>query len=211
MGGSRLPIPDDAEAPQRDVRFIGAVAGRYALSGRRANAAGGAEIFACRLCSISPYMGVLVAPVIGRAGDRVTAHFDAFGILRGKVLRRVDSGFAFGIDGAEDERARLAAKIGWYKKHVLQQLPDRREHKRWAPRDPRSIITFGDSVQVPCFVIDVSCSGVAVSAAVTPEIGTPLAVGRIVGRVVRYLDVGFAVRFVMTQEAEAVEGRLLIR
>ena len=210
MGGSRLPIPD-AEASPRDVRFIGAVAGCYALSGRGSASAAGVEIFACRLCSISTRMGVVVAPVVGRAGDGVSAHFDAFGILRGTIARRVESGFAFAIDCSEEERARLAAKIGWYKRHVLQQLPDRREHRRWAPRDPRSTIIFADGAQVACFVIDVSRSGVAVSAEVTPQIGTPLAVGRIVGRVVRYLEVGFAEQFIELQEIETVEGLLLLR
>jgi len=156
-------------------------------------------------------MGVVVAPVVGRGGDGVTAHFDAFGILSGTIVRRVDAGFAFAIVCGEEERARLAARIGWYKRHVLQQLPDRREHRRWAPRDPRSTIIFADGMQLPCFVIDVSRSGVAVSAEVTPQVGTPLAVGRIVGRVVRHLGVGFAVRFVELQEIEAVEALLTIR
>ena len=45
-------------------------------------------------------------------------------------------------------------------------------------------------------MIDVSVSGAAVSAELQPEIGTPLAVGACIGRVVRHLANGFAVQFV---------------
>lgn len=205
-----LPSFSDGAAPPHihDVRFIGAVAGRYALSDRRSSRGGSAEVFACRLCSISTRMAVLVAPVLGSVGGGVTAHFDVFGILRGKVIRRLNSGFAIDIHLDEDGRSKLAAKIYWYKRRVLEQMPDRREHKRFPPRDPRSTLTFGDGTGVVCFIIDYSRSGVAISAEVTPEVGTPVAVGRIVGRVVRHLDVGFAVRFVELQELELVEARL---
>lgn len=206
------PLPslwDGAAPPQvQDVRFIGAVAGRYALSARRNPRGGSAEVFACRLCSISTRMAVVVAPVLGNVGSGVTAHFDVFGILRGRIVRTLNSGFAIDIDLNEDGRGKLAAKISWYKRRVLEQVPDRREHKRFLPRDPRSTLTFGDGATVPCFIIDYSRSGVAISAEVTPELGTPVAVGRIVGRVVRHLDVGFAIRFVELQELEFIETRL---
>jgi hypothetical protein len=58
---------------------------------------------------------------------------------------------------------------------------------------------------MPCFVIDISQSGVAVSAEIWPELGTPMAIGKLVGRVVRYLDVGFALRFMQLQELEQLE------
>ena len=46
------------------------------------------------------------------------------------------------------------------------------------------------------------------SADVQPAIGTPLAVGTVVGRVVRWLEVGFAVRFSIEQDAQTLEERL---
>lgn len=190
-----------------DVRFIGAIAGRYTLSGRKRQGTG-VDVFACRLCSISTRMAVFVAPVIGKVGEGVAAHFEEFGLLRGKIKRQLTAGFAMDIDVEEGERNKLAAKITWQKKYALNQMPDRREHKRTIPRDPRTHLTLGDGAQLPCFIIDLSPSGVAVSADVQPEIGTPLAVGRVVGRVVRYLDVGFAVQFVEPQDPETVERQL---
>ena len=55
-----------------------------------------------------------------------------------------------------------------------------------------------------------SISGVAVSAEVTPELRTPLAVGKVVGRVVRHLPGGFAIEFVQPLELPMLE-RMLIR
>jgi hypothetical protein len=202
------PLEDGLSQPHwHDVRFIGAIAGRYALSGRKRQGAG-ADVFACRLCSISTRMAVVVAPVIGKVGESVAAHFEEFGILHGKIKRQLTSGFAMDIAVDEAERDKLAAKIAWQKKYALNQLPDRREHKRTIPRDPRTVLTMGGGEQVSCFIIDLSQTGVAISADIQPELGTPLAVGRVVGRVVRYLDVGFAVHFLERQDTEVVETRL---
>ena len=60
-------------------------------------------------------------------------------------------------------------------------------------------MTFADGTIRGCFVIDMSVSGIAVSADVQPQIGMPLAVGACIGRVVRLLPEGFAVKFVETQ------------
>jgi hypothetical protein len=54
-------------------------------------------------------------------------------------------------------------------------------------------------------VIDVSPSGVAVSADIEPEIGTRLAVGRAVGYVVRRFNEGFAVKFDRLHELDYLE------
>jgi hypothetical protein len=54
-----------------------------------------------------------------------------------------------------------------------------------------------------------SLSGAAISTAVQPEIGTPLAVGACVGRVVRLLPDGFAVKFVEPPNRDALERRVV--
>jgi hypothetical protein len=51
-----------------------------------------------------------------------------------------------------------------------------------------------------CRVIDVSPSGVAVSSDIQPPVGTPLAIGGCVGRVIRAFQNGFAVKFVETHK-----------
>jgi len=202
---------DGGNAPSRshfdwhDVRFIGAVAGRYALSERRSGDNGKIAVYACRLCSISTRLAVVVGPVLGQEGEIVTAHFDEFGILRGRITRKLPSGFVMDLMLTDAERNKLGGKIAWQKKKVHDQLPDKREHRRILPRDPRTVLTLADGAQMPCFVIDISRSGVAVSADIWPGLGTPMAVGKLVGRVVRYLDVGFALQFIQLQDLDQLE------
>lgn len=207
---SLTAAPDDeslrASFKWNDVRFIGALAGRYALPDRRRSPEDKVPVYACRLCSISTRMLVAVGPVVGKEGEMVSSHFNEFGILRGRITRRLASGFVTDLQMTDTEREKLGAKIDWHKKHVHAQVPDKREHRRIQPRDPRSTICLADGQQVPCFVVDVSRSGAAVSAHYWPDIGTPMALGRVVARVVRHLDVGFAVQFVQQQEFEELEA-----
>jgi hypothetical protein len=195
-----------APAAVNDVRFIGALAGRYALPDRRRTPDDKIPVYACRLCSISTRMLVTVGPVIGKEGETVSAHFNEFGILRGRITRRLASGFVTDLQLSDDDREKLGAKIDWHKKHVHAQVPDKREHRRVQPRDPRSTIVLADGNKVPCFVIDVSRSGAAVSAHYWPDVGMPMALGRVVGRVVRHLEVGFALQFIQPQEFEDLES-----
>lgn len=194
-----------ATASIHDIRFIGALAGRYALPERRQSGNGKVPVYACRLCSISTRLLVAVGPVVGKEGETVSCHFGEFGMLRGRITRRLASGFVANLHMNESEREKLAAKIDWQKKHVHAQVPDKREHKRVQPRDPRSTIVLADGQSLPCFIIDVSRSGAAVSAHCWPELGTPMALGRVIGRVVRHLDVGFALQFIQPQDFEALE------
>lgn len=183
-----------------DVRYIGELPGRYALSDRRREDQDKIPVYACRLCSISTRMAVIVAPVIGNVGETVAAHFDAFGLMRAKVPRRLRDGFAMEFKLPDEERKKLAAKIAWQKNALVRHLPDKREHKRILPRLPRTMLTLANGEQMPCFVIDISRSGAAVSASATPKLGMPVVLGQLVGQVVRHLDVGFAIQFTEIQQ-----------
>jgi hypothetical protein len=180
--------------------------GRYALASRMRLA--GVQIFACRLQSISVSRVVAAAPVPGSPGEKITVNFEPFGTLRGVVERHIDDGFVMEIDADDEDRQKLANKIEWYKKRTFAGLTDKRQHRRFMPREPRSAVVLGNGDVLPCLVIDISASGAAVSADLDPQLGEPLAIGRVVGRVVRKLEVGFAVQFVAEQEPEVVEEML---
>ena len=89
-------------------------------------------------------------------------------------------------------------------------MVDGRAQERIVPVNPHSELVFADGHTETCLVIDMSASGVAVSAETQPAIGTPLAVGRTVGRVVRHFREGFAVQFIEVQDRERLES-LIIR
>ena len=193
------------QGQHNNVRYVGAVTGRYILSGRPVTSGDGAAVLACRLCSVSPVQAVIVAPVLAQLDEPVVAHFQDFGMLRGSVVRKLASGFVIDLELEDDGRARLAAKIRWKKTIVSRHTPDKREFKRVLPRHPRTVMTLGDGSTSPCFVIDISQSGVAVSASLVPGIGTPVAIGALLGRVVRHLEIGFAVAFLTVQPLELLE------
>lgn len=195
-----MPSPLEKGA---DVRFIGPVMGRYTLESRIRPS--GVQIFAVRLQSISPTTLVASAPVRGRIGEPVTAHFVPFGNVRGRVARHVDGGFVIDIEGDHTRRRKLAARIEWYKKRIFSGVTDKREHKRFMPREPKSAVVLSDGLALPCLVIDLSSSGAAISVDYRPEIGEPLAIGTALCRVVRQLDVGFAVQFLTPIDRESVE------
>lgn len=197
----------DASQRSSDIRFIGALMGRYLLASRK-NRSHRVQVFACRLQSISPQMMVASAPVLGAPGEELSANFEPFGTVKGRVERLIDGGFSMAIEANALERDLLIKRIGWYKKRVFHGVADKRAHRRVMPRDPRSTILFGDGTRLPCLIIDMSRSGAALSADIQPDLGTPLAVGRVVARVVRWLDVGFAVQFLTEQDPESIEERL---
>jgi len=197
----------NASQRSSDIRFIGALMGRYLLASRK-NRTHRVQVFACRLQSISPQLMVASAPVLGAPGEELSANFEPFGTVRGRVERLIDGGFSMAIETTAEERELLTKRIGWYKKRVFHGVADKRAHRRVMPRDPRSTILFADGTRLACLIIDMSRSGAALSADVQPDLGTPLALGRVVARVVRWLDVGFAVQFVVEQEPDSLEDRL---
>lgn len=185
-----------------DVRLIGGnLNGRYTLGGGRK----GLSAFACRAQSISPRSIALAAPVSGAIDEPVNIHFNDFGILHGKITRLLDFGFVLDLIATDEERAKIAAKIRWLKKRTAKETTEQRTHQRVLPRSPRSALALPDGTKMECFIIDMSPSGVAVSADITPQVGQPIAVGRAVGRVVRHLDVGFAVQFAAVQDAASLD------
>lgn len=204
-----------AAAPKRrrpdDVRYIGALNGCYALSERRGEDGEAIPVYACRLVSLSTAQAVIVAPVLAQKGEVVVMHFKDFGILRAHVARPLPTGLVLDLLLDDTGRDKLAAKIRWKKASRQKQAPDKREYPRTQPRQPRSVLTMADGTLHACFVIDISQSGAAVSAAILPKKGTPLAVGALVGRVVRRLEVGFAVEFTSIQSLEGLERRLAMQ
>ena len=161
--------------------------------------------FACRTSRISPYQMLVEAPVIGQVGDRVISYFGELGRLDGWVTDVSATRFLIEIAVTRQVRERLAAKLAWLEKKQKNEVVDARAMRRLIPDNPHTNLIFADGSTLNCFVIDVSPSGVAISADAEPEVGTRLAVGRAVGQVVRRFNEGFAVQFDRLIEPAALE------
>jgi hypothetical protein len=188
---------------RRDVRIIASVPGRYSLD--RRNSRGERREYACRAINISQHAIALAVPVLGRPGEQVIAHIEHFGILQGTVGRLLDRGFVMNIIASDEERDNLLTKISWFELYKNHDVSDRRDQGRFIPKNPYATLVLADGTMLSCFVIDVSVSGAAVSADISPEIDTVMAVGKIVGRVVRLFAGGFAVQFISPQSKDDVE------
>jgi hypothetical protein len=199
----------EAQAARRhDAEPVLSVSARYSFKNWY-DRQGKLREFSCRLTGISPHEMTLIVPVMGRKGAELTVVCEEFGQLEGTVSRSTGLGFAMKIKATDEERARLAEKIAWHEKFQRKQTIDNRKHKRIVPSNPLSSLLLADGSSVRCFVIDMSVSGVAVSAEIMPELRMPLAVGKVVGRVVRHVAGGFAVEFVEKQDLRSLERMII--
>lgn len=198
------PVSVEAFFKQRAVNIT--VSGRYSLA-NWFDPTGKQREFACRTSRVSPFQMLVSVPVTGKCGERVTAYFSDFGHLEGCITDVVNGALLLELAIERARREQIANKLKWLEKREADaSIRDSRKQKRIMPADPHATLMFHDGSTRGCFVIDISTSGVAVSADIVPEIGTPLAVGGCVGRVVRHLREGFAVKFVELQNANRIEA-----
>ena len=166
---------------------------------------------ACRSTRISPYRMIVDVPVVGRIGDRITSHFGELGEFEGSISDTKNGSILLELEMTAERRQWMADKIAWLEKTRRDPLiQDARKDARFIPQVSHTTLTMADGKVGTCFIIDMSATGVAVSSEVQPAIGTPLAVGSLVGRVVRIFETGFAVKFVEKQSLNDL-SRLIIR
>jgi hypothetical protein len=201
------PVRGNGVSPGGENRIVTA---KYNIANRRDLRTGSRLLYAARVEAISAESITLSAPVTGELEEQVLVQVDMLGELRGFVTKRTRTGFVMSITATSYERARLKVKMEWLEKLRAKELVNRRQHDRFTPATPHSTLIFADGSKHRCFVVDMSASGAAVSAGTTPAEGMPLAIGKVVGRVVRHLPNGFAIRFVRTvDDIKALEALLI--
>ena len=187
-----------------------AVGGHYTLA-NWFDSRGKPRTFACRTSRVSPFRMMVAVPVVGKIGDRISSYFGDFGKLEGHISDTAAGSFLLELAMTTSMREKLATKLSWLeKKQKDSAVREARKYARIIPASSHSTLTFADGSTRTCFIIDMSASGAAVSADVQPQIGMPLAVGACIGRVVRLLPHGFAVKFVEQQDRKDLE-RLILR
>jgi len=168
--------------------------------------------FACRATRVSPFRMMVEAPVVGKVGDSFTSYFQDFGNLEGTISDTTTRGLLLELEMTRSMRAKLAEKLTWLEKKKKDPSSVRgvRKNPRFIPKASQSTLTLADGTVHGCFIIDVSLSGVAVSAQIQPPIGTPLAIGACIGRVNRHMPDGFAIKFVNEKSRDEL-NRLVMR
>jgi hypothetical protein len=162
--------------------------------------------FECRTNRVSPFRMIVDVPVVGKVGDYLTSYFRDFGKLDGCIRDTRPGSFLLELDMSSARREQLANKLVWLEeKQKDPEIIDLRYDARVIPANPQSTFTLADGTVHQCVIVDMSVSGVAVSAQVEIEFGTPLAVGACVGRVIRIFPRGFAVKFIERQNQQRLD------
>jgi c-di-GMP-binding flagellar brake protein YcgR len=172
--------------------------GRYMLPDRRE--------FPCQVINMSPGGLAMLAPGIGNVGDRVIVYLDHIGRVEGKITRIIDSGFAMSVSATPRKRDKLASQLTWLANRDILNLPEDRRHERIMPRNPIATLTLEDGTRLTCRIIDLSMSGAAVSAEKRPPLQSKVALGKVLARVVRNLEEGFALEFIHEQHPDTLEA-----
>lgn len=129
-------------------------------------------------------------------GLALVAYLEEVGRIEATSSNAVAGGFqvTFSLTGAR--RDRFETRLKWLvQKESGQSIEDRR-HTRYEPREKQSQITMPDGREYACEVVDISLSGAAIKVDVMPSLGTYLLLGKMRGRVVRYLENGIAIEFI---------------
>jgi len=186
-------------------RTVVGMSGHYVLNGWR-DAEGAPRRFPCSIRNMSPKVLTITAPVSGSVGEWIVASFEKLGQFEGPILQVLNRALAMRIVATNEDRAKVAKKIAWLTGATNAEA---RRFPRIVPADPHTAMKLSTEQSIPCLVIDYSVSGVAVAADVTPDIGTIVKIGTVLGRVVRHVEGGFAVAFLTLQEPHLIEEHIL--
>ena len=193
---------------QRAVNIT--VEGTYTLH-RWYDPQGKLRTLACRATRVSPFRMIVDVPVTGRIGDRLSSYFNEFGAFEGNISDTKHGSILLELEMTPEKREWMADKLTWLEKKLNDpSIQDERKDPRYIPQASHTTLTLADGSIHTCYVIDVSAAGVAVACALQPPVGTPLAIGSCVGRVIRVFPAGVAVRFVDRQDTDDL-SRLIVR
>ena len=181
-------------AARLDVRFVGRLVGRMAITSRSEVPILSPTVVHCTALSLSAVVVVVEAAPAVSVGDTLAAVFEQVGTIRCKVTETRGGGFQAIITDDLETRTKLAATINWLKKKTLREASDLRDGYRRRPLTSTAYL-YTEAGETEVFIVDVSSTGALISSTTRPPLGATVSVGKINGRVVRHADLGFAITF----------------
>ncbi len=154
----------------------------------------------CQVHGLSLDGATFVTTQVPAMGQTIVAYLEELGRIEATSGETVQGGFRvkFSLTGARRER--LETRLRWLVEKNKNNTSEDRRHARIEPREQRSQIIMPDGREYHCEVMDISLSGAAVKVDVMPSLGTQLLLGKMRGRVVRYLENGIGIEFVKPLE-----------
>ena len=150
---------------------------------------------ACQVLDVTAHGAVFITATVPAPNSSIVAYLEELGRVEVIAGEQVAGGFKVRYAATGSRLERLQQRIEWLKQKNDGAVEARR-HPRFEPKDKHSSITLPDGRVYNCEVIDISISGAAIKTDVLPSIGTYVMLGKMKGRVVRYLDTGVAIEFV---------------
>ncbi len=138
---------------------------------------------------------------------KVVAYIDEIGRVEGRVIAQFNGGIALEFITNESRRKRLEDKLAYLGDND-RKTANQRRHARFEPKDNKSHITMPDGRIYKCEVIDISLSGAALKTDIMPNLGTYVMLGKMRGRVVRYVEGGIALEFSQALTQSSLSGQL---
>ena len=150
---------------------------------------------ACQVLDVTAHGAVFITATVPAPNSNIVSYLEELGRVEVIAGEQVAGGFKVRYAATGSRLERLQQRIEWLKQKNDGAVEARR-HPRFEPKDKHSSITLPDGRVYNCEVIDISISGAAIKTDVLPSIGTYVMLGKMKGRVVRYLDTGVAIEFI---------------
>jgi PilZ domain len=150
---------------------------------------------ACQVLDLTLEGATFITSDVPPTGLAIVAYLEDLGRVEVISGNPIPGGFQIKYAATGARLERLQQRITYLMERA-DGAPDQRRHPRFEPKDKHSSITMPDGRSYSCEVLDISVSGAGIKTDVMPALGTYLMVGKMKGRVVRYLENGFAIEFI---------------
>jgi len=150
--------------------------------------------FPFQISQISPDGATILTEAIAPEGVKIVAYIDDIGRVEANVIATFDGGIGLEFIVNSTRRSRLEQKLQWLSENDKDDSNLRR-HDRFEPKETKTHITMPDGRMYQTEVIDISLGGAAIKTDIMPNLGTCVLLGKMHGRVVRYIEDGIAIEF----------------
>jgi hypothetical protein len=150
---------------------------------------------ACQVLDLTLEGATFITSDVPPLGLAIVAYLEDLGRVEVISGNPIPGGFQIKYAATGSRLERLQQRITYLMERA-DGAPDQRRHPRFEPKDKHSSITMPDGRSYNCEVLDISVSGAGIKTDVMPALGTYLMIGKMKGRVVRYLENGFAIEFI---------------
>ena len=155
----------------------------------------------CQVTGLTINGATFLSPHVPSGGQTIVAYLEDIGRIEAISANAVPGGFSVLFSLNATRRERLESRLNWLSGQTSEDETNPRRHVRHEPKDAKSHITLPDGRLYACEVIDISLSGAGIKVEVMPSLGTFIMLGKMRGRIVRYIENGIAIEFVKPLES----------